>query len=194
MTNMKLLKITLNLLIITLITCMPQNARAQSEISLENPFIKCWQINSINGGEYKSASDNENNIYLFSNNGSIQAFDLELKKEFWNFDIGGKFQVTPQIFDNKIYTVTSNFEKNTKIRVLNKSNGIVEWEAEVPITLVSNIFINEQNIILTNSENFIIALDRNLKRVNWTTQVSEKSTVEPTIFNDKIIITLSQKY
>lgn len=87
------------------------------------------------------ASDNEKLIYLFSDKGGIEAFELDAEKsllkisELWSSDIGGQFIQDPIIVKENIVFVTArslgSIEKTGfSLTSLNSGTGITEWRKD----------------------------------------------------------------
>lgn len=149
-----------------------QPAASQDFLDLEKPLALCRQLTFENEGTYKLASDNDENIFLFKEDGFARAFNSKTGKEIWRFSFGGTLKSNPTISGQRVFALFSNVNNaKSKLKAINKENGIVEWEFEIPIEVSSELLIHEGRIYLASAENQILSLEKNTGNIAWTRKI-----------------------
>src|SRR5690606_2864365 len=101
-----------------------RNAVSEEDISLEM-MEESWRSNISGSVVFSSPAVNEDTIVVATDQGSVQALDLETGEQKWSFRTGMTNRSTPTIHEDTVFVAGG---QDNKVYALEIESGAVKWE------------------------------------------------------------------
>ncbi|MUK90198.1 S8 family serine peptidase [Ornithinibacillus sp. L9] len=165
-----------------------RNAVSEEDISLAL-LEETWSAGVSGNVVFSSPAVNEDTVVVTTDQGNVQAFDLENGEEKWTFRTGSLNRSTPTINGDMVF-VTGG--QNGRVYALNIDSGVVVWETttgnlpiyETPLYENGSLYLTSS----TDDETVVSALDAETGDTIWTTSINSDSYFGAALAGDQLIL------
>jgi len=177
-----------------------QKQTALKIFDLSNPLKICWKLENEESIDYSDASDNQDDLFVFSSGGKINSLTPESGEKRWETNLGGDVVSTPYIDGENVYIVSkpnqnrdevaNENEGNIIIRSLSISSGITVWQTSLKTKLNPEqvtLYIFESTLLIADSNGNCHSINKNDGNFNWLKILDVKLSAPPYFYADKAI-------
>lgn len=165
-----------------------RNAVSEEDISLEM-MEESWRSNISGSVVFSSPAVNEDTIVVATDQGSVQALDLETGEQKWSFRTGMTNRSTPTIHEDTVFVAGG---QDNKVYALEIESGAVKWEVmpgnlpiyETPVYENGVLYITSS----TGNETVVMALDAENGETIWNTTISSDTYFGAAVSDKHLIV------
>lgn len=145
-------------------------------------YYKCRWEYALEDSKGIKIVEEENIIYLVSEEGNITALDKNNGNKLWDVKIQGKISAAPAYYNDTLYINSSDGY------IYAVSNSEIKWRKNYGPFSYSAPLIHNRRLYLANTKGQIYSVSLEDKKIIWQSSLNSPVFSTPVIINDKLYI------
>ena len=171
---------------------------AQAKSLWTKPLRQCWVMKTAQMTSVPLASDNDKTLILPLSTGHLIGIDILTGKKFWKVKIQGEYSSDLSVKKDNIFltNLKNGLQNDTSllsITSVNSDSGISSSLFSVPVSeenidIDNETFVTatDKTIYVSGRNGFIIAFDRQNKRILWQKNLQLELSTQALVYNSNL--------